>query len=355
MRHCKLLLLPGDNAGVEVSACVAEVVSRLNQRFSEIEVAIEYGDIGGASLDKNGVPLTAQTLERAREVSAIFLGAVGGPKWDAFEPKLRPEKGLLELRSALDLYANLRPTFLSSSLVHLSPLKSKQVADIDLLIVRELCGGLYYGEPRGVQEHNGVSKAYNTLHYDTNEISRIAHRAFALADSRKRRLCSVDKANVLETSELWRQTVTAIAEDYPQVELSHMYVDNAAMQMVTNPNQFDVLLTENMFGDILSDLASVLGGSIGMLPSASLSAPGKPALYEPCHGSAPDIAGKGIVNPCASVLSVAMMYRYSFEQPGIAEKIEQAVFKTISDGVRTADIGGSDSTMQMSDAIIANL
>lgn len=293
---------------------------------------------GGAAYDRYGVPLADETLARAREADAILLGAVGGPKWDTIDPALRPERGLLKIRSELGLFGNLRPAILYPQLAEASTLKPEVVSGLDILIVRELTGGIYFGKPRERRVlENGERQAYDTLPYSESEIRRIAKVGFDMAMVRGRKLCSVDKANVLASSQLWREVVEEVARDYPEVELSHMYVDNAAMQLVRAPKQFDVMVTDNMFGDILSDQASMLTGSIGMLPSASLDIDGK-GMYEPCHGSAPDIAGQGIANPLATILSVSMMLRYSFASGQAADAIEKAVSQVLDQGLRTGDI-----------------
>ncbi|MCU7884410.1 MAG: 3-isopropylmalate dehydrogenase, partial [Candidatus Thiodiazotropha sp. (ex Lucinoma annulata)] len=297
------------------------------------------------------------TLDLAKEADALLLGAVGGPKWEALDISIRPEKGLLGLRSSLNLFANLRPAILYPQLADASSLKADIVAGLDIMIVRELTGGIYFGHPRGIRElDSGERQGFNTLVYSEPEIDRIARVAFDIAKKRGKRVCSVDKANVLECTELWREVVSRIGEEHPDVELSHMYVDNAAMQLVKWPKQFDVMVTTNMFGDILSDCAAMLTGSIGMLPSASLDEQGK-GMYEPIHGSAPDIAGKGTANPLATILSVAMMLRYSLDEPAMADRIERAVDKVLDDGLRTPDIMSDEMTEvgceAMGDAIVA--
>ena len=315
--------------------------------------------MGGCAIDVHGVPLADSTLERARQADAILLGAVGGPKWDKLDRSIRPEKGLLKIRSQLGLYANLRPALLYPQLVDASSLKPEVVSGLDILIVRELAGGIYFGEPRGIRVlENGEREGYNTYKYSESEIIRIGRTAFEMARKRNRKVCSVDKANVLEATMLWREVMDTLHKEYPDVELSHMYVDNAAMQLVRAPKQFDVLVTGNMFGDILSDAAAMLTGSIGMLPSASLDKDGR-GMYEPCHGSAPDIAGQGIANPLATILSVSMMLRYSLGYPQVADAIEVAVGKVLDQGFRTADIYTEGttkvSTSQMGDAVVAVL
>jgi 3-isopropylmalate dehydrogenase len=353
----KILVLPGDGIGPEI---VAEAVKVLNKlRADGLDVSLGEGLIGGAAYDAKGCPLPQETLQQARQADAILLGAVGGPQYENLERSLRPEQGLLGLRAELKLFANLRPAILYPQLAGASTLKPEVVAGLDIMIVRELTGGIYFGKPRGVRElENGEKEGFNTLVYRESEIERIGRSAFEIARKRNHRVCSVDKANVLEVTELWRQTMIRVAKDYPDVDLSHMYVDNAAMQLVRAPKQFDVIVTTNMFGDILSDAAAMLTGSIGMLPSASLDAQGK-GMYEPIHGSAPDIAGRGIANPLATILSVAMMLRYSFADPAAAERIEAAVGRVLDQGLRTPDIAAKGqatvSTAEMGDAVVAAL
>jgi 3-isopropylmalate dehydrogenase len=354
----KILVLPGDYIGPEIVAEAVRVLEAVQTRFA-LELELEYALLGGAALDECGEPLPAQTLEKARAADAILLGAVGGPKWDHVERHLRPEKGLLGIRSELELFGNLRPAILYPQLANASSLKPELVAGLDILIVRELTGGIYFGEPRGIRTlENGEREGFNTYVYRESEIRRIAHLAFSLARKRDKRLCSVDKSNVLEVTVLWREVMEEVALEYPDVELSHIYVDNAAMQLVMAPKQFDVLVTGNMFGDILSDAAAMLTGSIGMLPSASLDQSGR-GMYEPCHGSAPDIAGQGKANPLATILSVAMMLRYTLAQPEAAEAIEQAVSAVLDSGLRTADIQSDGHTLvttrEMGAAVVAAL
>jgi 3-isopropylmalate dehydrogenase len=350
-----IAILPGDGIGPEIIAEAVKVLKTLQDSFG-LDVQLEDGLVGGAAIDATGYPLPAETLALVKKADAILLGAVGGKKWESLEIARRPEKGLLGLRSELELFANLRPAILFSELANASTLKPEVVADLDILIVRELTGGIYFGQPRGVRKlENGEQQGFNTLVYSETEIERIARVAFDSAEKRQGRVCSVDKANVLEVTELWREVVTRVSKDYPNVELSHMYVDNAAMQLVRVPKQFDVIVTTNMFGDILSDLASQLTGSIGMLPSASLDANNK-GMYEPIHGSAPDIAGQNIANPLATILSVAMMLRYSLNEAKLADKIENAVKNVLSDGLRTPDIGeNAVGTSEMGDAVVAAL
>ena len=351
----KIALLAGDGIGPEIVNEGRKLIDCLQTDFG-LDVEIESAAIGGAGYDQSGDPLPEQTLSLCREADAILFGAIGGPEYDELERDLRPEKGLLRLRSSLALFSNLRPAMLYPQLADASSLKNELVAGLDIMIVRELTGGIYFGQPRGIRElENGEREGFNTLVYAEHEIERIARSAFDIAMLRNRKLCSVDKANVLEASELWREVVSRVAADYPDVELSHMYVDNASMQLVRAPKQFDVIVTTNMFGDILSDTAAMLTGSIGMLPSASLDANGK-GMYEPIHGSAPDIAGKGLANPLATILSLAMMLRYSLGQPELAGKIDIAVGNVLNQGFRTADIAGganSVSTSEMGDAVVA--
>jgi 3-isopropylmalate dehydrogenase len=354
----QILVLPGDGIGPEIVAEAVKVLERLNSRDG-LGFSLVFDELGGAAYDKYGSPLAEETLQRAHAADAVLLGAVGGPKWDTIDPALRPERGLLKIRSQLGLFGNLRPAILYPQLAGASTLKPEVVAGLDILIVRELTGGIYFGAPRGNRVlDNGERQAYDTLPYSEGEIARIARVGFEAAQRRSRRLCSVDKANVLASSQLWRAVVEEVARDYPDVALSHMYVDNAAMQLVRAPKQFDVIVTDNMFGDILSDQASMLTGSIGMLPSASLDANNK-GMYEPSHGSAPDIAGQGIANPLATILSVAMLLRYSFAMGEAAAAIEAAVGTVLDQGLRTADIWSEGTrkvgTVAMGDAVVAAL
>lgn len=353
----KILILPGDGIGPEIVAEAVKVLDRL--KAGGLDVQLAEALIGGAAYDAKGHPLPDDTLAQAQAADAILLGAVGGPQYENLERPLRPEQGLLGLRAALQLFSNLRPAILYPQLAAASTLKPEVVSGLDIMIVRELTGGIYFGQPRGVRVlENGEKEGFNTLVYRESEIERIGRSAFAIARKRGRKLCSVDKANVLEVTELWRQTMIRIGKDYPDVALSHMYVDNAAMQLVRAPKQFDVIVTTNMFGDILSDAAAMLTGSIGMLPSASLDANGK-GMYEPIHGSAPDIAGKGIANPLATILSVAMMLRYSLGESTAADAVEAAVGKVLDQGLRTLDIAAAgQSTVgaaAMGDAVVAAL
>ena len=330
----RILILPGDGIGPEVSFIAKGLLNLIDQKYS-LGLEVNEGLIGGIAIEETGNPLPQETLDKAKISEAILLGAVGGPKWEQLSSKKRPEKGLLRIRSEFDFFANLRPAILSKELVSASTLKEEKVSGLDLLIVRELTGGIYFGEPRGVIE--GSEEAFNTMRYSKAEIERIGRVAFEAAQKRNRKLCSVDKANVLEVSELWRNTISSLSREYPEVELTHMLVDNAAMQLVREPKQFDVMVTGNLFGDILSDIAAMLTGSIGMLPSASLNGSNK-GLYEPVHGSAPDIAGKDLANPLASVLSVAMMMRYTFKEEEVALAIESSVESVLASGKRTQDI-----------------
>ncbi len=353
----RILILPGDGIGPEIIAEAVKVLGRLITDGLDVELL--EGLVGGAAYAAKGHPLPEETLAQARAADAVLLGAVGGPQYDSLDRPLRPEQGLLGLRAALKLFSNLRPAILYPQLAEASTLKPEVVAGLDILIVRELTGGIYFGQPRGVRTlDSGEREGFNTLVYRESEIERIGRSAFDIAQKRDRRVCSVDKANVLEVSELWRQVMLRVGEDYPEVELSNMYVDNAAMQLVCAPKQFDVIVTGNMFGDILSDAAAMLTGSIGMLPSASLDASGK-GLYEPIHGSAPDIAGQGAANPLATILSVAMMLRYSLGYSEYADRVEAAVGAVLDQGLRTADIaaGGQPvvGTAEMGDAVVAAL
>ncbi len=353
----KILILPGDGIGPEIMAEAEKVLSVLRERHS-LDASWERALIGGAAFDATGEPLPPATVEKARAAAAIMLGAVGGPKYDTAPRDKRPERGLLGIRAALGLYANLRPALLYKELADASSLKPELVADLDILIVRELTGGIYFGGPRGIEIRDGQRVGFNTEVYSEREIERIARTAFEAARVRGKRLCSVDKANVLESSELWRETVIRIGKEFPDVALSHMYVDNAAMQLVRAPKQFDVIVTSNLFGDILSDIAAQLTGSIGMLPSASLNASSQ-GLYEPIHGSAPDIAGKGIANPLATILSLAMLLRYSLKRGDLADKVDGAVRRVLASGLRTGDIAKAGEktvgTVAMGDAVVAQL
>ena len=352
----KICILPGDGIGPEIMAQALRVLDALKADGLAIET--EQALIGGAAVDATGSPLPDATLKIARESDAVLLAAVGGPQYDVLPREQRPERGLLGIRKALDAFANLRPALLYEELASASSLKPEIVAGLDILIIRELTGDIYFGEPRGIAMRHGERVGINTMVYSESEIRRIAHVAFKAAMKRGRKLCSVDKMNVLEATQLWRDVVIEVGAEYPEVALSHMLVDNAAMQLVRNPKQFDVMVTGNMFGDILSDEASMLTGSIGMLPSASLDESGK-GLYEPIHGSAPDIAGKGLANPLAMILSVAMMLRYSLNREDAALRIESAVKKVLAQGYRTSDIwtAGTNKvgTKEMGDAALAAL
>lgn len=353
-----IVLLPGDGIGPEIVAEAVKVLKAVDKTF-HLQFKFESELIGGAAIDEHGVPLANSTLEKCRAADAVLMGSVGGPKWDAMDSNIRPEKGLLKIRYELGLFANLRPAILYSQLADASSLKRELVADLDILIVRELTGGIYFGEPRGIRIlDSGERQGYNTYVYSESEVERIGRTAFEMAMKRGRKVCSVDKANVLEATVLWREVMQSLSKEYPEVELSHMYVDNAAMQLVREPKQFDVIVTGNMFGDILSDTAAMLTGSIGMLPSASLNKDGR-GLYEPVHGSAPDIAGQGVANPLATILSAAMMLRYSLNEPKAASAIEQAVGLVLDQGLRSADIYAEGdtkvSTSELGDAVVAAL
>ena len=353
----KLLLLPGDGIGPEVIAEVKKIIEWFNLNKS-LNFKIEEDLVGGVSYDKHKTPITDEVFYKALESEAVILGAVGGPKWEAIDFSLRPERALLGLRSSLGLYANLRPARIFPALLDASTLKPEVVDGLDLLVVRGLTGGIYFGEPRGIGTNDkGLRHAFNTLVYSDPEIQRIGNIAFDVAKKRNGKVCSVDKANVLEATGFWREVVTKLHAQYSDVELSHMYVDNCAMQLVRNPKQFDVILTTNMFGDILSDEASMLTGSIGMLPSASLGE--KYAMYEPIHGSAPDIAGKDLANPLATILSVGMLFKYSLNMEEPNTWIERAVESTLGQGVRTSDIMSDGmkqvGTREMGDLVVAEL
>jgi 3-isopropylmalate dehydrogenase len=353
----KIAVLPGDGIGPEIMQQAVKVLTALNSDGLKIDT--EFAPVGGAGYDAAGDPLPPATLQLVRQADAVLFGAVGGPKYDTLERRLRPEQGLLRLRKELGLFANLRPAVLYPELAGASTLKPEVVAGLDIMILRELTGDIYFGQPRGRRTNAaGESEGFDTMLYSVAEIERIARVGFEIARKRNRRLCSVDKANVLDTSILWREVVSGLAKDYPDVELSHMYVDNAAMQLVRAPKQFDVIVTGNMFGDILSDEASMLTGSIGMLPSASLDAHSK-GLYEPIHGSAPDIAGRDAANPLGTILSAALMLRYTFNQEAAAARIEAAVRRVLADGIRTGDIYQEGcrkvGTAQMGEAVVAAL
>jgi 3-isopropylmalate dehydrogenase len=349
-----IAVLPGDGIGQEVVPEAVRVLQTAAKRGG-FGLTFEEALIGGAAIDAGGGPLPADTLRLCRQARAILFGAVGGPKWDNLPQEQRAERGLLALRKELDLYANLRPARCFPMLVDASPLKPSVVAGTDIMVIRELTGGLYFGEPRGVEVFaDGNARGVNTMIYTTREIERVARVGFEVARQRRRRLASVDKANVLAVSQLWRDVVTRLAREYPDVTLEHVLVDNCAMALVQRPTHFDTIVTENTFGDILSDEAAILAGSMGMLPSASLSETGI-GLYEPIHGSAPDIAGQGIANPIGTILSAALMLRYSLKLEEEALSIERAVDQTITNGARTADLGGALTTRQMTDEIIKHL
>ena len=353
----QIAVLQGDGIGPEIIGQAVKVLDKLIEQG--LDARYEYGLLGGSAYDAHGSPYPEATQNLCRKADAVLLGAVGGPQYDSLERSVRPERGLLAIRKDLNLFANLRPAILYPELANASTLKPEVVSGLDILIVRELTGDIYFGEPRGIRTlENGEKEGYNTMKYSESEIRRIAKVAFEAAQKRGKKLCSVDKANVLETTEFWKQIFTEVAAEYPDVELTHMYVDNAAMQLVKAPKQFDVIATGNIFGDILSDQASMLTGSIGMLPSASLNDTGK-GLYEPSHGSAPDIAGQNRANPLATILSLAMLLRYSLNDEARATQVEQAVQKVLQQGLRTGDIFEQGTTLvscsDMGDAVIANL
>jgi 3-isopropylmalate dehydrogenase len=351
----RILVMPGDGVGPEICREAVRVLETLAHDHG-LDIELEEALVGGAAIDAAGDPLPESSLVAAREADAILFGAIGGPAWDSQPRDKRPESGLLRLRSELELFANLRPAILYPQLAYASALKPEIVSGLDIMIVRELTGGIYFGEPAGTLTNDqGHREAFNTMRYDEVEIERIGRRAFEIAGARNGRLCSVDKANVLDVSQLWRDVMNELAADYPQVSLTHMYVDNAAMQMVRAPKQFDTVVTGNLFGDILSDAAAMLTGSIGMLPSASMDRHGK-GMYEPVHGSAPDIAGQGVANPLAAILSVAMLLRYSLKRGDLADKVESAVGYALDRGLRTRDIMDHEtqvaSTQEMGGAIV---
>ncbi|MGB7292012.1 MAG: 3-isopropylmalate dehydrogenase [Thermodesulfobacteriota bacterium] len=333
----KILVLPGDGVGVEVTDVSLKILKAIGEKY-DIQFTVEKELFGGSSIDAFGIPVTDEVLNEAKSSDAVLLGAVGGPNWDQLEYQIRPERGLLALRKELDTYANLRPAVVYQSLMDASTLKKEVIDGVDIMVIRELTGGIYFGTPRGIEKlQNGDERGVNTLIYTTSEIERVARIAFQIASKRRRKVTSVDKANVLEVMELWRKSVARIGSDeFPEIELEHLYVDNAAMQLIRRPKSFDVILADNMFGDIISDEAAQLTGSLGMLPSASIGADG--AIYEPVHGSAPDIAGKDIANPIASILSLAMLLRYSLNLDKAADDVENAVKTALASGYRTADI-----------------
>ena len=352
--NAKIAVLAGDGVGREIVPEAVKVLKVVAERYGHTFEFIS-GDVGGHAIDKVGVPLPAETLAIAKHSDAVLLGAVGGPKWEGLEYSLRPERALLGLREQLGLYANLRPAKLYPMLADASTLRRDVIEGIDMLVIRELTGGIYFGKPKGIEKlPGGGERGFNTEVYTTEEIRRIAVVAFDAARKRRKKVTSVDKANVLESSELWRRVVTDVHKGYPDVALSHIYVDNCAMQIVKDPSQFDVIVTENLFGDILSDEASMITGSIGTIPSSSLGE-GTRGLYEPIHGSAPDIAGTGAANPLATILSAAMLLRYSLGQPAAADRIEAAVAAALAAGARSPDLGGSHTTREMGDAVLAQL
>jgi len=357
----KILLLPGDGIGPEVIREARKVMEAAGDRYG-LRLQFEEGLIGGAAFDATGSPLPDDVLEAALAADAVLMGAVGGPKWDDLPPQLRPEAGLLRIRKGMQVYANLRPVRVFPALASDSALRPEVVSGVDVLILRELTGGLYFGQPKGrfaAGAEEGGERAIDTLAYSRREVERIVRMGFEFARRRRHKLTSVDKANILATSQLWRDVVNEVAKEYPDVELNHLYVDNCAMQLIRNPRQFDVLVTENMFGDILSDEAAELSGSLGMLPSASLGDPGRPGLYEPVHGSAPDIAGQGKANPLATILTVAMLFRYSLQVEAAGAAVERAVEKVLAEGARTADLARAGepvlSTAEMGDRVVAAL
>lgn len=357
MMEKRIAVLPGDGIGKEIIRGAVDVLQAVGERFGH-KFHFSYGKIGGGAIDELGTPLPDETIDLCKESDAVLLGAVGGPKWDQQPAHMRPEKGLLKIRKELDLYANLRPTIYYSSLAESSPLKKEVIENVDLLMVRELTGGLYFGKPSERSKQDGKDVVVDTLFYQKEEMTRVIKLAFQLAQNRKKKVTSVDKANVLESSRLWREVAEEVSKDYPDVKLEHMLVDNAAMQMIKNPTQFDVVVTENMFGDILSDEASVLTGSLGMLPSASLSE-GGPYLFEPIHGSAPDIEGQNLANPLATILSAAMMLRLSFGLEDEALAIEKAVDEVLNAGYRTKDIDSEGmklvTTTEMTEQVKATI
>jgi 3-isopropylmalate dehydrogenase len=345
----KILILPGDGIGKEIVAQAIKVIDSLNANH-DMGMNLVHGLIGGSAYDQTGSPLPEETLIAAKECDSIVLGAVGGHQWESLERELRPERGLLGIRAELDLFSNLRPAILYPQLANASTLKNEVVSGLDLMIVRELVGGIYFGQPRGIEIKDGERFGINSATYFESEIARIGHSAFQIAQKRDKRVCSVDKANVLEVCELWREVMEEVSKHYPDVELTHMLVDTAAMQLVRAPKQFDVMVTSNLFGDILSDCAAMLTGSIGMLPSASLNK-NNYGMYEPIHGSAPDIAGKDIANPLATILSVSMMLRYSLNQAPLADKINAAVNVVLDQGYRTKDISAVGDTIVGTEAM----
>jgi len=364
MSNPSLLILPGDGIGPEVMAEVVKIIDWFGDKRG-LNIDVSHGLVGGCSYDAHGTPLTDETMARAQEVDAVLLGAVGGPKYDDLDFSIKPERGLLRLRKEMDLYSNLRPAQCFDALADFSSLKPEIVSGLDIVIVRELTSGVYFGEPRGIIKEGNERVGINTQRYTESEIARVARSAFELARRRSNKVCSMEKANVMESGILWREVVQEVHDaEYPDVELTHMYADAGAMQLCRHPKQFDVIVTDNLFGDLLSDMAAMLTGSLGMLPSASLGSPmenGRPkAMYEPVHGSAPDIAGQAKANPSACILSFAMALRYSYDQGDEATRLETAVEKVLADGVRTADLMQADggtpaTTSQMGDAVVAAL
>ncbi len=357
-QYC-ITLLPGDGIGPEIIAVAVKALTVVGNQF-DLQFTFQEALLGGAAIDATGNPLPPETLEMCRNCDAVLLAAIGGYKWDNLPRHQRPETGLLGLREGLELFANLRPAVILPQLIDASPLKREVVEGVDIMVVRELTGGIYFGQPKGIfATETGEKRGVNTMVYCEGEIDRIGRVAFEIARKRRNKLCSVDKANVLDVSQLWRDRMTALSADYPDVELSHLYVDNTAMQLVRAPKQFDTIVTGNLFGDILSDEAAMLTGSIGMLPSASLGHPGTPGVYEPVHGSAPDIAGQNKANPLAQVLSAAMMLRYGLDQPQAADRIEQAVMQVLDEGYRTGDIMSEGMKLvgcqEMSEALLQSI
>ena len=351
--EARIVVLPGDGIGEEIIKETHKVLNKIEEKFGH-NFTYQFAEIGGSSIDKFGSPLTDETLDSCRQANAILLGAVGGPKWDNIDVRIRPEKGLLKLRKSLGLFANLRPVKIYPSLASASPIKPDRLEGIDILVIRELTSGIYFGQPRFTEETEKGLHAVDTMEYYDFEVKRIAEMAFNFAAKRKGKVTSVDKANVLDSSRLWRKMTSEVAKQHPDIELEHMLVDSAAMNLISRPSRFDVLLTSNMFGDILTDEASVISGSMGLLPSASIGAEG-PGLYEPIHGSAPDIAGQGIANPIGTILSSALMLRYSLNLENEARCIEDAVEKTIKQGHLTVDLGGKLGTTEIAEKVLLNI
>lgn len=352
----RITVIPGDGIGKEITDAAVEVLKKVDEKFS-LGLSYDYKDAGGTAYDKFGTPLPEDTIASCKASDGVLFGAVGGDKWDNVDPALRPEKAILGLRKNLGLYANLRPVKVADALVEYSPLKPELVKGVDLVIVRELIGGIYFGEKCESEQHNGIERAWDLENYSVPEVERIAKLAFETAKLRRGKVTSVDKANVLATSRLWRRTVAQVAEDHKDIELNNLYVDNCAMQLAVNPKQFDVIVTGNLFGDILSDEAAVIGGSIGLMPSASIGE--ETSLFEPIHGSAPDIAGKGIANPLGTILSAAMLLRYALHEEASADAVEAAVDKVLSDGIRTADLAKEGlrkvNTREMAQEVVARI